>query len=745
MRAWWMGALLVGLAVVWGQTAGVHAQDAGVATGLAAAEAWTAARLDVQRGEGARAWATLRRAGLEGAPAGEAWQAGVRAVAAEAALEPGAGALFALVNTDGAPPAARLVMLAHQMRSCPLPCPPPEVDLEAARALPPATLNALLLGMARVKHNGTLSLARRVAADAPWTRGPAPPHERAELAATTHSVLTAGKDKLAVDLGWWAWQYLPTEPALKNVVTPLTEEAARKVLGVPGLMRHLQSRLEANDNAAAVEMGRRLCGDVLQKDGKPCPAMGAEACEVAFITGKSMRQMRAYAEAEATLTPVVAHCPQHAARALFIQGKAMAAQEGGTPRAVATYEALARKHKDSPLADDALVAAGQLSARGKGAAAARKSWERVVKSFPEGDMAPEAAWFLAWQAHLDGKDEDARARLAAMVEKEKDRSALHWRRALYWNARLQPDDEAAAVALTAVVNTVPQTFEAALARGWLERHGKPVPLENPFANAAQPPTPPANPDGLARAAMALEAMGLDADAALFYRHSSHWTDKAVGGDVWVASRLVELGDAPNASRGMRVRYARIIKGTPTPENVLYWQLAWPRAHLAAIEAGAREQKLPTSMLMALAREESAFDARVSSWAGAIGLTQLMPATAQMESDALGVSRPSLVALLDPVLNARLGAAHLARHLREFNGNAACGLGAYNAGPSRVRTWLKRAGAEDLDAFVEQVPIDETRGYIKRVLDSYAHYRLLLGEDGPLVLPQKATDAMVPLN
>ncbi len=121
----------------------------------------------------------------------------------------------------------------------------------------------------------------------------------------------------------------------------------------------------------------------------------------------------------------------------------------------------------------------------------------------------------------------------------------------------------------------------------------------------------------------------------------------------------------------------------------------------------------------------------------------MPATAQLEAKTLGLPKPSNVAALEPMLNARLGAAHLARHLREFHGNPALALAAYNAGPGHVRTWLRRHGNLPLDEFVERIPLDETRGYVKRVLETWGIYRLLRGE-GALSLPASPKDRVLEL-
>jgi soluble lytic murein transglycosylase len=136
--------------------------------------------------------------------------------------------------------------------------------------------------------------------------------------------------------------------------------------------------------------------------------------------------------------------------------------------------------------------------------------------------------------------------------------------------------------------------------------------------------------------------------------------------------------------------------------------------------------VPLPLLMGLAREESAFDAGVVSWAGAVGLCQLMPGTAADEARAQRLPPPATSDLVEPTLNARLGGAHLGRRLRGMS-HPLLAIAAYNAGPGAVAKWLPPSGASvPLDLFVEQIPIEETRNYVKKVTGSWVTYTVLDG-------------------
>ena len=120
-----------------------------------------------------------------------------------------------------------------------------------------------------------------------------------------------------------------------------------------------------------------------------------------------------------------------------------------------------------------------------------------------------------------------------------------------------------------------------------------------------------------------------------------------------------------------------------------------------------------------------FDSRIESPAGAVGLMQLMPATARETARGLGIRYSSDV-LTDPGTNLRLGTNFLAGLVQRFDGRAEDALAAYNAGPTRMRQWQQRPIYGDRDVFMEHVPFRETRHYVK-VVQQYARiYTALYG-------------------
>ncbi len=140
--------------------------------------------------------------------------------------------------------------------------------------------------------------------------------------------------------------------------------------------------------------------------------------------------------------------------------------------------------------------------------------------------------------------------------------------------------------------------------------------------------------------------------------------------------------------------------------------------------------LEPALVLGLMRQESVFNQRAISPAGARGIMQLMPATAKQVARKKGVAYERKRLTEDATYNALLGQHYLSDQVDRYGGSYPLALAAYNAGPHRVRTWLRqfgdprRGGVEMVD-WVESIPFNETRNYVQRVLEATAVYRLLL--------------------
>ncbi len=161
-------------------------------------------------------------------------------------------------------------------------------------------------------------------------------------------------------------------------------------------------------------------------------------------------------------------------------------------------------------------------------------------------------------------------------------------------------------------------------------------------------------------------------------------------------------------------------------------IRFPTPYKQAFVTAANQVNLDSSWLFAIARQESAFAEGVRSGAGARGLMQLMPATARQTAKKIGL-KPSKNSLYDPSYNIKLGSNYLANMYLRFNKNRAIATAAYNAGPNRVKQWVKSSPALSIDVWIETIPYDETRRYVKNVLAFDTIYQHKLGENNPVLL------------
>ncbi|WP_347329592.1 transglycosylase SLT domain-containing protein [Marinimicrobium locisalis] len=228
-----------------------------------------------------------------------------------------------------------------------------------------------------------------------------------------------------------------------------------------------------------------------------------------------------------------------------------------------------------------------------------------------------------------------------------------------------------------------------------------------------------------------------------------------------ARELLLIGDINNASREwyytvpslektqilaagkLAERWGWHRKGIQAMASARFWDdlgVRFPLAYQEHVKTAADATSIHPHLLFAIARQESAFMAHARSPAGALGLMQLMPATAQQTARRAGVPYRR-ADLLSPDTNITLGSRYLHELLDEFNGNRILATAAYNAGPYRVKQWLKN-GEQNLpyDVWIETIPFRETRGYVQNVLSYSVIYSYRMGEKSSFITAEEAGHA-----
>ena len=155
--------------------------------------------------------------------------------------------------------------------------------------------------------------------------------------------------------------------------------------------------------------------------------------------------------------------------------------------------------------------------------------------------------------------------------------------------------------------------------------------------------------------------------------------------------------------------------TAAREQVFYdYELLYPRPFGEQVRAATELTKIEPPLLYGMIRQESLFQTDATSSAGALGLTQLLPSTARRVAREWQQRVPAPADLLDPATSVTLGAARLRDLINRYGQQTIVALAGYNAGERAVERWLP-AKPIDADIWTENIPYNETRDYVQRVL------------------------------
>jgi soluble lytic murein transglycosylase len=435
--------------------------------------------------------------------------------------------------------------------------------------------------------------------------------------------------------------------------------------------------------------------------------------------------------------------------ALFNGAKASSAREPAL--AMARYEQVEKIFPSHRLADDARFQ-GALVALGQGDEARFSSrMLSIADDYPEGDMRGEALFRVAllrmtrgdWGGAADLLD-----RILGLFPDDR-----HWAtagRAAYFRARVDARLGRADEAMrryTGVIESQPLTFymtqayarlasrDAARARSALDRAIAKEP-EGPFLTHEHPEL--ARP-GFVRGLRLLEVGELD--AAKREIDASGVGDGADPETMWALALLYDRASAPEVGHAFaRSRLTDFLAHYPAGRWRTMWEIAFPRAYAPLVEKESSARSIPRALTWAIMREESDFYPDAKSASNAYGLMQLILPTARGAAAGTGYAVDESQ-LKRPDLSIALGAKLLGALRAQFAFNPSLAIAAYNGGAGAVGRWMAARGDQDFDLWVEQIPWDETRGYIKRVLASEAAYALLYDRaalDEVLDIPERAS-------
>ncbi|HKY70791.1 MAG TPA: transglycosylase SLT domain-containing protein [Nitrospira sp.] len=223
-----------------------------------------------------------------------------------------------------------------------------------------------------------------------------------------------------------------------------------------------------------------------------------------------------------------------------------------------------------------------------------------------------------------------------------------------------------------------------------------------------------------RRAIELKTLGLDADAAHEVAVLTDRYSREPDALVVLSTMLNEVGAYHQALRLARARFRDQLERTGGTIAPSLWNVAYPTGLLPTIKLQGAKGVDPY-LIAAIIREESQYDVKAVSRVGAIGLMQVMPATANTVAQRVGLPAVGREDLFDQETNIRIGVRYVEQLLEQFSGNLVYTIASYNAGPLAVGNWITQYRGQGEDEFVELIPYQETRQYVKRVLRSYREY------------------------
>jgi peptidoglycan lytic transglycosylase len=413
--------------------------------------------------------------------------------------------------------------------------------------------------------------------------------------------------------------------------------------------------------------------------------------------------------------------PPGPGRAAILYELARLYRRAGQPaQAAATLERLIAEHPDAPVLAEAWLALARARndvGDGEGARAALRT---LVKTYPDAPAAASAQWELAWILYRGGKHREA-----AQAFRQLSASGPTFRLAgLYWSGRALDaagDKSAAGALYREVVSRAPHTYYGIVAARRL-RGPAPVPVAAPVRLPADP-IATLEGDIHFQKSRALWRLGFEGHALVeletLGRDSVVEPDRALGLGVAFA----QIGESGRSLRHLRRAFGGAAEAGAAGLTDQFWRLFYPFGYPDIVREAARRAGLDPFFVAAVIREESSYDARARSWVGAVGLMQLMPETARLVAAETGIRLTEPAGLWEPPVNIGLGAHYLAQLRSRFR-EPLLAVASYNAGPHRVQRWLTQIRSADLEEFVDQIPFDETRAFVKRVYASWHHYRRL---------------------
>ncbi|AUB42887.1 slt, soluble lytic murein transglycosylase [Nostoc flagelliforme CCNUN1] len=388
------------------------------------------------------------------------------------------------------------------------------------------------------------------------------------------------------------------------------------------------------------------------------------------------------------LEQVISKFPKQASTALVQKAKTLQALNNQKSASEA-WQLLIAKYGNSDEAAEYRWKIAQDKAKVKDYVGAWQWAEPIVNNNPNSILAPRAGFWVGKWAALLGKQQESQTAYEYVVS-QFPYSYYAWRAATMLGLNVGNFDNVRVMNPEVITPQRPvppagsETFKELYLLGqnrdaWLQ-------WQTEFQNKIQPTVAEQFTEGLMRLAKGENLIGIDKISKL--------EDREIPAEV--------------------AQYETLSK------QITYWQARYPFPYLREIEKWSIERKLNPLLVTALMRQESRFEPKIKSVADATGLMQVLPSTAKWIAPQIKVDFKT-ISLENPNDNIMLGTWYLGHTHDQYNNNSLLAIASYNAGPGNVSKWLQTQTTQDPDEFVEQIPFDETKNYVRQVFGNYWNY------------------------
>jgi soluble lytic murein transglycosylase-like protein len=444
-------------------------------------------------------------------------------------------------------------------------------------------------------------------------------------------------------------------------------------------------------------------------------------------------------EAHAVLQDVLRRYPQgpHLAEAYYLLG-AVYQRQNQPANSIQAYEMGLVQPPTFPWTAKTLWALARLQEERQELARAIDFYQRLTQDFPAYEQAESSLWRAGWLQYCQRRYYAATA-LWQSFEQRFPRSPL-LPQMLYWQARAAQQEGHQDTALRLyqrIVADYPVHYYTIQGQASLQAPGvrsalatdtalltTPVLLQDPALLLEQAQGQPSKARFHLVRVLELQQLQMSQQTGQEIRSLAPLLPSTPAAQYFLASLYVNNQQYAAAFRALNSVVEALspaeVRGLPRD----FWAMLYPQVFWPQVSQLAQTKGLNPYLVLSIIRQESAFNPAAISSSGARGLMQLMPTTAQELLTKLKLPQEPASRLHDPQLSITLGTHYFAGLMQRYQGNVVLALTGYNAGPARAARWREQWSGVPTDEFIERIPLDETRNYVKLILRNLTIYERL---------------------